>query len=228
MKTFFDFSATTSRVALDKQTFLDSFRDYFPKLSQTRELLWQKAANVLEIQGFVPLEVSREVIIAEMLQGEFKRGSSLSDAPSRFDCSSLVKYFYAEHGIRLPRRSVQIADLGREVPISDIQYGDILFFAGYHERKSFGSEISVGHVALALSKTEIVQATRKYGVRVHLLSEFCEERKLIGVRRIVDRSMSDILVFSHPPELEIERSSDVFWITHDVFKGWIKKTTKDA
>ena len=48
---------------------------------------------------------------------------------SGMDCSGMVSYIYSEAlGMRLPHNARQIAELGREIPLSEVQPGDLVFF----------------------------------------------------------------------------------------------------
>jgi len=47
---------------------------------------------------------------------------------SGFDCSGLVMYVYAQHGVSLPHYSGAQFQLGRKVAPADLQAGDVVFF----------------------------------------------------------------------------------------------------
>jgi cell wall-associated NlpC family hydrolase len=50
------------------------------------------------------------------------------DPDAGFDCSGFVKYVFAQHGIDAPRTVGEQVRLGREIALSDVQAGDLLFF----------------------------------------------------------------------------------------------------
>lgn len=50
-------------------------------------------------------------------------------SPSGFDCSGLVKYVFAKNGISISRTSASQAREGRAVSFSEMQPGDLIFFA---------------------------------------------------------------------------------------------------
>ena len=52
-------------------------------------------------------------------------GSNPSDG---FDCSGLVQYSYAEHGIRLPRTAAGQRNAGTHIKMGDAKPGDLLFY----------------------------------------------------------------------------------------------------
>lgn len=54
--------------------------------------------------------------------------------PSGFDCSGLVQYVFMQHGLYLPHYSRYQAQMGFEVPLTDIQPADLVFFGDpvYH------------------------------------------------------------------------------------------------
>lgn len=105
-------------------------------------------------------------------------------AENGFDCSGLIQYAYARHGIRLPRTSRDQALSGAAVPavIDSLQPGDILAFAG----RSGGG---VTHVGLYIGEGKFIHSSST-GVRLSRLDEDDPEGaywipKWVGVRRVL-------------------------------------------
>jgi cell wall-associated NlpC family hydrolase len=65
---------------------------------------------------------------------------------SGFDCSGFVKYVYERFGLEMPRTSMEIADIGVEVPLDSCRQGDIIVFAGRDKIKR-----PIGHVGIITS-----------------------------------------------------------------------------
>jgi len=51
-------------------------------------------------------------------------------SPSGFDCSGLVMYVFAQIGVGLPHSSYAQYGMGAPVSLSQLQPGDLVFFAG--------------------------------------------------------------------------------------------------
>lgn len=73
-------------------------------------------------------------------------GNSLTDGT---DCSGFTKLIYAQYGINLPRVAYEQSFVGVEVPISDIQGGDLVL-SGYNGMTH--------HVAIYIGNGQIVHA----------------------------------------------------------------------
>ena len=103
-----------------------------------------------------------------------------------FDCSGLIQYSYAKWGIVVPRRSVEQARAGHEVPryIESLLAGDILTFADQP-----GGNVT--HVGLYVGNGRFIHSARN-GVQVSVLSaddsvgRWWWDRWL-GARRVVDQ-----------------------------------------
>lgn len=77
-----------------------------------------------------------------------------SAGPNSYDCSGLVRASFAKVGVSVPHQSRALAVLGTAVDWrnSPIQAGDLIFTFS-------GSDTSqIGHVAIAISATEVVEA----------------------------------------------------------------------
>jgi cell wall-associated NlpC family hydrolase len=73
--------------------------------------------------------------------------------PDAYDCSGLVYAAYAVAGIRIARTTFGWRDDGPQIPLSQIQPGDLLFSPG-----SDGTPENPGHVVMYLGGGEIIQA----------------------------------------------------------------------
>ena len=73
--------------------------------------------------------------------------------PSCFDCSGLVFAAYAAAGVHIARTTYQWQQDGPQIPLSQIQPGDLLFSAG-----SDGTPANPGHVVMYLGHGQIIQA----------------------------------------------------------------------
>ena len=73
--------------------------------------------------------------------------------PDAYDCSGLVYAAYTSAGIRIARTTFRWRQDGPQVPLSQIQPGDLLFSAG-----SDGTPANPGHVVMYLGGGQIIQA----------------------------------------------------------------------
>ena len=73
--------------------------------------------------------------------------------PDAYDCSGLVYAAYAAAGIHIARTTYQWRQDGPQIPLSQIQPGDLLFSAG-----SDGTPANPGHVVMYLGGGQIIQA----------------------------------------------------------------------
>jgi cell wall-associated NlpC family hydrolase len=75
--------------------------------------------------------------------------------PDAFDCSGLMVAAYATAGIHLARTTFQWRQDGPQVPLAQIQPGDLLFSAG-----SDGTPTNPGHVVMYLGGGQVIQAPK--------------------------------------------------------------------
>ena len=93
-----------------------------------------------------------------------------------FDCSGLVHYLYAQHGISLPRVADAQARIGTSIPPSGLQAGDAVFFAD--------SSGYIGHEGLYLGNGQFVHAPHTGDVvKISSLLEPGYASRYAGARR---------------------------------------------
>jgi peptidoglycan DL-endopeptidase CwlO len=73
--------------------------------------------------------------------------------PAAFDCSGLVMMAYLAAGIAIPRTSQAQWAYGRQIPASQVQPGDLVFFAG-----ADGTLTAPGHVGIVLRRGIMIDA----------------------------------------------------------------------
>src|SRR5258708_90751 len=100
--------------------------------------------------------LSRAEVIAFLTAAESRLGLPYvwgGDGPRVFDCSGLVQWSLAQAGVAIPRVAADQARTGSQVPLSQLQPGDLLF---YHTDPTAPGYIS--HVAIYLGAGEMLQA----------------------------------------------------------------------
>ena len=104
-------------------------------------------------------------------------------AANGFDCSGLIQYSYAQHGIRLPRMSRDQAMSGSEVPpvVEALRPGDILLFPA---RPGGG----VTHVGMYVGEQKFIHSSST-GVKLSRLEVHDPDgswwlTRLVGARRV--------------------------------------------
>ena len=112
---------------------------------------------------------------AEMLLGRpYREGGALPDG---FDCSGLVTYVFARHGIAVPRDVRRQSAAGWPVDRGDLAPGDLVFFA------TTGSGPT--HVGIAIGGGRFIHAPKSGDVvRVESLSASYWASRLVGARRV--------------------------------------------
>ena len=94
-----------------------------------------------------------------------------------FDCSGLVWYVFGRHGIVLGRTVAEQYRAGGEVPPSDLQEGDLVFFST--------TTPGATHVGIVVGGDSFVHAPASTGVvRVEHLSASYWASRFVGARRV--------------------------------------------
>lgn len=173
----------------------------------------QQTLAILNHKGFVLVEVDIITLARQCIGTSlYRRGAHFSEAPAVVDCSSFIKWLYAQRGVWLPRRSIQQRELGDPVDLDELVSGDIIFVSGridyYHDDPANG----VGHVGIVTGdETVIHAANKKANVVETSLDKFVGKTKFRGARRYIPIDM-EVLTFKTPTEREVEIADDFRWI----------------
>lgn len=173
----------------------------------------EEALAVLNNKGFTLLEVDIIALARQCIDtSQYRRGAKPSEAPAVVDCSSFIKWLYAQRGIWLPRRSIQQRELGEVVNLDELVAGDVVFISGwidyYHDDPTDG----VGHVGIATGDGTIVHAAgRETNMVESPLDKFISKTKFRGARRYIPQDV-EVLTFETPPNREVEVADDIRWI----------------
>lgn len=105
-------------------------------------------------------------------------------SPKGFDCSGLVRLCYLMNGIELPRNASQQVKLGKNVELSDLKPGDLLFFGSVDD----GGNEKVTHVGMYIGKNHFIHSS--HVVRINSLikgDSDCYENvsRLLRARRML-------------------------------------------
>ena len=102
-----------------------------------------------------------------------------SASRSSTDCSGLVKQVYARKGVKLPRTSREMANVGQHVGIKELKPGDMVFF------KTRGSR-RINHVGIYAGNGKFIHASSGGGrVQVNSLSDGYYANRIAAARRVV-------------------------------------------
>jgi len=95
------------------------------------------------------------------------------------DCSGLVKMIFAKLHVELPRTSREQIQSGQEVPLDNLETGDLVFF-------SSGGDTPT-HVGVYIGNHQFLHAEKKAGrVIITDLSQPWYAERFLGARRVVD------------------------------------------
>lgn len=163
--------------------------------------------------GFIVHETKFETLARSVIgKATYRRSAPLAAAPYAFDCSSFVKWLYAERGIWIPRRCLHQFHSGTPVEENAILPGDLVFLNGTPCPPLGTPENRVSHVGIVIDNGIVVHATPEtmYGIACEKLTSWRQKKIWRGARRFIPPDHS-ILTIEIPPDREIETSDDVCW-----------------
>jgi len=172
----------------------------------------EETMAILVQKGFIVTEVDI-VGIARRCVGvsQYRRGAKPSEASAVVDCSSFIKWLYAQRGIWLPRRSIQQRQLGESVGLTEVVAGDVVFVSGRIDYYISDPSDGVGHVGIITGDRTIIHAANKRaGVIESHLSQFVGD-KFRGARRYIPKDKK-VITLKIPIEWEVETEDDIRWI----------------
>jgi len=177
--------------------------------------------TILNRKGFVLVEVNIVALARQCIStSQYRRGARLFEAPVILDCSSFIKWLYAQRGIWLPRRSIQQRELGEAVNLDELVAGDVVFVSGwidyYHDAPANG----VGHVGIATGDGTVIHAAdRKANVVETSLDKFVGKTKFRGARRYIPKGV-EVFTLKTPVDREVEIADDIRWIVLQSLPKW--------
>ena len=171
------------------------------------------AIAILNRSGFQILEIDIIMLTRQcVINSTYRRGAKPSEAPAIVDCSSFIKWLYAQRGIWLPRRSIQQRSLGEIVKLDELISGDVVFISGKIDYFHSDPADGVGHVGIVINNRTVVHAANKdVGVIETPLEEFISSTNFRGARRYIPKEMK-VYTFQTPAEREVEIADDIRWI----------------
>ncbi len=98
--------------------------------------------------------------------------------PGGFDCSGFVQYVFQRHGITLPRTSKQQWEVGTSVSRSDLQPGDLVYFANTYTA-------GVSHLGIYVGDGQFIHASSSKGVIISSLSNSYWASHYHGAKRVL-------------------------------------------
>jgi uncharacterized protein YraI len=136
-------------------------------------------------------------------EGKKVQGSPYSwggNSPSGFDCSGFVRYAYGQAGIDLPYGTVNQAREGQAVSRSNLQPGDIVFFAGTYRS-------GISHNGIYVGNNQFIHASSSQGVTITSMNNSYWEPKYHSARRVASSSAQETVASTADVSSSSETSS---------------------
>jgi hypothetical protein len=106
-------------------------------------------------------------------------------APLKFSCSSFVQWVFGHIGVAMPRFAIDQSYVGTRRPSGDFKPGTLLFYRNSWPITDTGR--SIGHVAIAVSGSEMIHGSSKSGriVREAIQTPSMVTNVLVGLGEIL-------------------------------------------
>ncbi|MHB8882359.1 MAG: C40 family peptidase [Thermodesulfovibrionales bacterium] len=144
----------------------------------------QASACVLEDENFGRHVLPEDIMnAAAFLGADYKWGGITA---SGMDCSGFVYTVFRMNGIFLKRDSYMQADEGREIPLDDLQAGDLLFFKSKNGKR-------ISHVGIYIGDGNFIHASKSRNAVTISSLDGKFKKSLTAVRRILKTAKSQEL-----------------------------------
>ena len=174
----------------------------------------QEALIILTSQGYKPVTVQLTEMARNLMgKSRYQRNCQPFQAPEIVDCSSFIKWLYAQKGIWLPRHPIDQRDCGYTsiLRTGKLAEGDLLFSTGRKTMYWDDPATGVGHVGMVTSDGTVIHAANsdKHIVEEPLetILENWKDRGSIRVFRNPERTVT----LQCPPEIPVECSTAFRW-----------------
>lgn len=138
--------------------------------------------------------------------------------PSGFDCSGLVAYVFAQHGIELPRTTYNQISVGQSVQPNKLRPGDLVFFDT--DRSHKGPD----HVGIYIGGGKFIHSPRPgASVKISSLAESYYMDRWMAGRRISGVSASSVAGGGEAeevaPRLDAHELAETYGMSYAFFKS---------
>lgn len=187
------------------------------RISRIEKFLGQKisskeAVDILNKLGF-QAEIFDIVEEAKRHLGKpYKWGAKFrKDGAGAFDCGYLVDYIYSLIGQMVGHSAPQIMDYGKEIRLTDLQPGDVLFRDGTWKKVKSHERNGVSHVAMYIGNNQIIHAEDHHRVdnkweelpkleqkvRIDPLDLIIKDPQFLGARSL-SKNLDDFIAVTVP------------------------------
>ncbi|MBP7460132.1 MAG: C40 family peptidase [Candidatus Delongbacteria bacterium] len=149
-----------------------------PVSQSPKDYPMDRKANPRDRQEFIKKQWELYDIVKTLLRTPYQWGGE--QPRSGMDCSGLTFYAYKEKlGYPLQRTAKEQYHQGKAIEMSEIRFGDLIFFSRHPSSKS------VNHVGIYVNNRKFLHASSSNGVTVTQLDTPYWKNRIVGARRIL-------------------------------------------